>query len=83
MCRTSFSKKDIGTQKNKGVNFKISKEDLEKLFDKIFEFDTDNKIFLINSEFIFNDVDILNTCDVNGETKSMDERIEEYLPKIN
>lgn len=79
MCRASFSKKDIGTQKNKGVNFKISKEDLEKLFDKILEFDTDNKTILINSEFIFNDVDILNTGDVNGETKSMDERIEEHL----
>lgn len=83
MCRASFSKKDIGTQKNKGINFKIAKKDIEKLFDKVFEFDADNKIILINSEFIFSDVDILNTGDVDGKTKFMDDRIEEYLPKIN
>jgi len=63
ICRASFSKKNIGKQKNKGINFKIFKDDLEKLFDKIFEYNADDKTFLINSEFIFNDYDILSLGD--------------------
>lgn len=72
MCRASFAKNDIGTQKNKGINFKIKKEDLDKLFNKIFDYDTDNKSFLINSEFIFNDFNILSIGDKFGKEKHME-----------
>lgn len=82
MCRASFSKSDTGKQKNKGINFKIAKEDIEKLFDKVLEYNTDQKTILINSEFIFNDMAILKLGDNFEKTKYLDGRIEECLPKI-
>lgn len=64
VCRASYSKNEIGKQKNKGINFKISKKDVEQLFDKILEYDSDQKTILLNSEFIFKDMDILPLGDM-------------------
>lgn len=77
MCRASFSKNEVGKQKNKGINFKISKTDIEKLFDKVLTYDTDQKTILINSEFIFQNEDILDIGDHFEKTKYLDGRVKE------
>lgn len=52
VCRASYANEKI-KQKNKGVIFRISKQDIEKLFDKILEYNSDEKILSINSNFLF------------------------------
>lgn len=72
MCRASFTKNDIGKQKNKGINFKIDKENLTKLFDKILEYDHDKRVININSEFIFKNNDILDLGDIFEDKQYME-----------
>lgn len=64
LCRASFTKNDIGKQKNKGINFKINKDSITKLFDKVLEYDYDKSTIYLNSEFIFKKYDILDIGDI-------------------
>lgn len=52
VCRAAYANERF-KQKNKGIIFRISKQDIEKLFEKIFEYNSDEKILSINSNFLF------------------------------
>ena len=41
-CRVSLSK-DYGKQKNKGIEFKIQKDKIDMLFERILDYDADKK----------------------------------------
>ena len=52
VCRASYANESF-KQKNKGIIFRISKQDIEELFDKIFQYNADEKVAIINTNFLF------------------------------
>lgn len=53
-CRALFSSDDFGKQKNKGINFSIEKNNISCLFNKILEYNADDQMIKINSDYYFN-----------------------------
>ena len=52
VCRASFNN-GVEKQKNKSITFRIAKKDITKLYDKILEYDADNKNIILNSDYYF------------------------------
>lgn len=53
MCRSSFANDSLGKNKNKGVTFKLSKKDIELLFEKVLEYNADFGYIIFNNEYYF------------------------------